>query len=65
MSPICPNLPGGGLGVYLEGLGAAAGLSGNALTFAESLLGGNIGLVTTPLGGAAGNAMSGHKCGCQ
>ncbi len=56
---------GGGLGVYLEGLGAEAGLSGNALAFAESVLGGNIGLVTTPLGAAAGNAMSGHKCGCE
>jgi len=56
---------GGGLGVGLEALGAEAGLTGNALTFAESVLGGNIGLVTTPLGGMAGNALSGHKCGCQ
>jgi RHS repeat-associated protein len=56
---------GGGLGVGLEALGAEAGLTGNALTFAESVLGGNIGLVTNPLGGMAGNALSGHKCGCQ
>jgi RHS repeat-associated protein len=61
---------GGGLGVYLEGLGAAAGLvegteGYGALTFAENTLGGNIGLVTTPSGGAVGDAMSGHKCGCQ
>jgi len=56
---------GGGLGVYLQGLGAAADLTGNALTFAESLLGGNIGLTTAALGQAAGDSMSGHKCQCQ
>ena len=61
---------GGAAGVGLEALGAAGGFvegaeGYSALQFAESLLAGNIGLVTTPLGGAAGNAMSGHKCGCQ
>lgn len=45
---------------------ANAKLAGsNALALAESILGNNLGLAGTALGGAAGNSMSGHKCGCQ
>ncbi|QEE27998.1 RHS repeat-associated core domain-containing protein [Terriglobus albidus] len=56
---------GGGLGVGLEALGAEAGLTGNALTFAESLLAGNASLISTATGGGVGNAMKGRSCGCQ
>ena len=61
---------GGGLGLGLEGLGAAAGFvegaeGYNALLYAESLLGSNVGLVSGALGGAADNAMFGRKSGCQ
>lgn len=59
---------GGAMGVGLDAIAAEAGLTGKALTFAESLLAGNAGLISTAIGegiGNPGDATSGRKDGCQ